>query len=233
MHRLAKDFWRKRRNICTNPTYQTLRAKYKKTMKEVAAGPRILIIDDNPARTQLLTQILEAGTYEVLAPLPLMPQEVLTHQVVQRCPDILLIGADFPGQAVLNGMASLNEHYPCPTVMFSKDGCAETIQSATRAGVSAYVVGRLTEARVRTIIEAAVARFRELRALQRELEKTKASLAERKIIERAKEVVAQQRGCSEAEAYQALRKMAMNRRKRLVEVAQDVLSVTEVLTSNT
>ena len=200
-------------------------------MKEVAAVPRILIIDDNQERTRLLTQILEAVPYEVLAPLPLKPQEVLPEQVAQRHPDILLIGADFPGQAVLKGMAFLSENYPCPTVMFSEDACAETIQSATRAGVSAYVVGKLTEARVRTIIEAAVARFRERQALQRELEKTKASLAERKIVERAKEVVAQQRGCSEAEAYQVLRKMAMNRRKRLAEVAQDVLSVAEVLSN--
>lgn len=201
-------------------------------MKEVAAGTRILIIDDNPERTHLLTQILASGSYEVLAPLPLMPQAVLMHQVAARCPDILLIGADFPGQAFLKGVASLSECYPCPTVMFSEDGCAATIQAATRAGVSAYVVGKLTGARVKTIIEAAAARFRELRALQCELEKTKANLAERKIIERAKEVIAQQRGSSEAEAYQALRKMAMNRRKRLVEVAQDVLSVAEVLTNH-
>ena len=67
--------------------------------------------------------------------------------------------------------------------------------------------------------------------MQKELEKTKTSLAERKIIERAKEIVAQQRGTTEAEAYRTLRKMAMNRRKRLAEIAQDVLSIAEVLTN--
>ena len=97
--------------------------------------------------------------------------------------------------------------------------------------VSAYAVGKLTGARVKTIIEAAVARFYERRALQQELEKTKTNLAERKIIERAKELVAQQRGCNEAQAYQILRKMAMNRRKRLAEISQDVLSAAEVLTN--
>ena len=100
----------------------------------------------------------------------------------------------------------------------------------TRAGVSAYAVDKLTGARVKTIIEAAVARFCEFRALQQELEKTKINLEERKIIERAKEMVAQQRGCNEAQAYQILRKMAMNRRKRLAEISQDVLSAAEVLT---
>ncbi|MDD9974814.1 MAG: ANTAR domain-containing protein, partial [Candidatus Poribacteria bacterium] len=133
--------------------------------------------------------------------------------------------------AVLSWVASLHESYPCPTVMFSRDERSETIQAATRVGVSAYAVGKLTGARVKTIIEAAVARFYELRALREELEKTKTNLAERKIIERAKELVAQQRGCNEAQAYQILRKMAMNRRKRLAEVSRDILSVAEALTN--
>ena len=118
--------------------------------------------------------------------------------------------------------------------MFSRDERSETIQAATRSGVSAYAVGKLTGARVKTIIESAVARFYEFRAVQQELEKTKTNLAERKIIERAKELVAQQRGCNESQAYQTyqiLREMAMNRRKRLAEISEDVLSVADVLTN--
>lgn len=190
---------------------------------------RILIIDNNPERANSLIQILEASRYKVAAPVRL--QEDLTEQVTQIKPDIILIGVDFPRQTILSWVASLHESYPCPTVMFSRDERSEMIQAATRAGVSAYAVGKLTGARVKTIIEAAVARFYELRALQQELEKTKTNLAERKIIERAKELVAQQRGCNESQAYQILRKMAMNRRKRLAEISQDVLSAADVLTN--
>ena len=155
---------------------------------------RILIIDNNPERANSLIQILEARRYKVAAPVRL--QEGLTEQVTQIKPDIILIGVDFPGQTILSWVASLHESYPCPTVMFSRDERSKTIQAATRAGVSAYAVGKLTGARVKTIIEAAVARFYEFQALQQELEKTKTNLAERKIIERAKELVAQQRGCN-------------------------------------
>ena len=189
---------------------------------------RILIIDNNPERANSLIQILEASRYKVAAPVRL--QEGLTEQVTQIKPDIILIGVDFPGQTILSWVASLHESYPCPTVMFSRDERSKTIQAATRAGVSAYAVGKLTGARVKTIIEAAVARFYEFQALQQELEKTKTNLAERKIIERAKELVAQQRGCNESQAYQILRKMAMNRRKRLAEISQDILSIADVLT---
>ena len=195
----------------------------------VTGKGRVLIIDNNPERANSLIDILKAGHYKVAVPMRL--QEGVAEQVALVKPDIILIGVDFPGRAVLSWVASLHESYPCPTVMFSRDERSETIQAATRAGVSAYAVGKLTGARVKTIIEAAVARFYEFRALQEELEKTKTNLAERKIIERAKELVAQQRGCNEAQAYQILRKMAMNRRKRLAEVSQDILSVAEVLTN--
>ena len=163
--------------------------------------------------------------------MPIRLQEGVAEQVALVMPDIILIGVDFPGHAVLSWVASLLESYPCPTIMFSRDERSETIQAATRAGVSAYAVGKLTGARVKTIIESAVARFYEFRAVQQELEKTKTNLAERKIIERAKELVAQQRGCNESQAYQILRKMAMNRRKRLAEISEDVLSVADVLTN--
>ena len=195
----------------------------------VAGKGRILIIDNNPERANSLIGILEASRYKVAVPVRL--QEDVAEQVALAKPDIIVIGVDFPGHTVLGWVARLHEVYPCPVVMFSRDERSETIQAATRAGVSAYAVGELTVARVKTIIESAVARFHEFQALQQELERTKTNLAERKIIERAKELVAKQRGCNESQAYQILRKMAMNRRKRLAEISQDVLSVADVLTT--
>ena len=198
-------------------------------MEKINSPPSVLIFDNNPERATLLVEILEKVRYNVSVPLRL--QKDLADQVSRLKPDIVLIGVDFPGQVVLDWVAALYESYPCPTVMFSRDERPQTIQAATQAGVSAYAVGKLTVARVKTIIEAAVARFYEFRALREELEKTKMDLAERKIIERAKEMVAQQRGCNEAQAYQILRKMAMNRRRRLAEISQDILSAAEVLTN--
>ncbi len=198
-------------------------------MKAVASLPRVLIIDNNPERSSTLQQILEAGRYEVSFPIRL--QHGLTDQIVKLKPDIIVLGVDFPGKRILKWVASLHAVYPCPTVLFSRDERSETIQAATRAGVSAYAVGELTTARVKTIIAAANARFCELRALQQELEKTKTDIAERKIIERAKERVAEQRGCNESQAYQILRQMAMNHRRRLADISRDVLAISEVLTN--
>ena len=200
-------------------------------MEAVIEMQRVLIVDNDMERISLLNHVFEASRYNVIAHVGL--EQGLLERVKQASPDIILIGADSPRDETLGTVASINQHHPCPIVMFAQDERSETIQNATLAGVSAYVVGKLSKERIETIIEAAVARFCKFQALQQELEKTKTSLAERKIIERAKEIVAQQRGTTEAEAYQTLRKMAMDRRKRLAEIAQDVLSITEVLTNKT
>ena len=198
-------------------------------MKAVAETQNLLIVDDDVNRINQLEHVFEASRYNIIAHVPLRYD--LLQRVEQANPDIILIGVDSPCDETLETIASINQNHPCPIVMFAQDERSETIQNATLAGVSAYVVGELTKERIKTIIKAAVARFGKFRALQQELEKTKTSLAERKIIERAKEIVAQQRGTTEAEAYQTLRKMAMDRRKRLAEIAQDVLSIAEVLTN--
>ncbi len=198
-------------------------------MEAFAETQRVLVVDNKLDRIELLNKVVDkSNRYNVIAQVSL--EQGLIEHVKQTNPDIILICVDAPCDETLHKVAAINNEHPCPIVMFAQDERSETIQNATLAGVSAYAVGELSKERVETIIEAAIARFKRFRELLQELEKTKTSLAERKVIERAKEFVAQQRGITEAEAYQVLRKMAMDRRKRLAEIAQDVLSVAEVLT---
>ncbi len=188
---------------------------------------RILISDDDTERANMLVQALEASEYTVAVHTSSV-RDLLPH-VGRIKPDVVLIGVDAPGQNLLADVATISQQQSVPIVMFTRNNRSETIRAATQAGVSAYVVDGLSPERIQPIIEAAIARFREFQALAQELEKTKTSLAERKIIERAKGVVMEQRGCTEAEAYRMLQKIAMDRKKRLAEIAQDVLSVTAVL----
>ena len=188
---------------------------------------RILIFDDDTERANILVQALEASEYTVEVHTASVGD--LLPQVETIQPDVILIGVDAPGQKMLTDIETIKRQQSVPIVMFTRDNRSETIRAATQAGVSAYVVDGLSPERIQPIIEAAIARFREFQALAQELEKTKTNLAERKIIERAKGLVMEQRGCTEAEAYRMLQKMAMDRKKRLAEIAQDILSVTEAL----
>ena len=65
--------------------------------------------------------------------------------------------------------------------------------------------------------------------MRSELEAVRTALAERKTIDRAKGRLMQARGISEDEAYALLRKTAMDQGRKLVEVAQALVTAAELL----
>jgi response regulator NasT len=83
---------------------------------------------------------------------------------------------------------------------------------------------------VRPILDAAIERFQQYQSLNEELEKTRAQLEERKLIDRAKGILMNQRGLSEEEAYKAMRKLAMSNNKRLVDIAESITTAAKLLT---
>lgn len=186
-----------------------------------------MLVDDQPARAALLEQALTDHKFAVIA--RLSSAAGLAEQVAKLQPDVIVIDLDSPDRDTLEHMALVHRDNPRPVVMFADEGDTETIERAVRAGVSAYVVDGLNPARVKPIVDVAIARFREYHALRRELEETRTQLADRKTIERAKGFLMKQRGMSEQEAYAAMRKMAMDRGQRLPEVAANIIAVFELL----
>ncbi len=187
----------------------------------------VMLVDDQPARAALLEQALTDHKFTVIA--RLSSAAGLAEQVARLQPDVIVIDLDSPDRDTLEHMAEVHRDNPRPVVMFADEGDTETIERAVRAGVSAYVVDGLNPARVKPIVDVAIARFREYHALRRELEETRTQLADRKTIERAKGYLMKQRGMSEQEAYSAMRKMAMDRGQRLPEVAANIIAVFELL----
>src|SRR2546422_488227 len=95
---------------------------------------------------------------------------------------------------------------------------------------SAVLREGLEAARVKSIVEVAVARFGEYQRLREELADANQKLEERKLVERAKGILMKARGMDEDEAFQALRRMAMDRGKRLGEIAQQLIDMADFLT---
>lgn len=196
-------------------------------MSETDKCLRVLVIDKAPGRAAILEQALLDIGHQVAARLS---GPVDLYAEVERIqPDVIIVDLQSPDRDTLEQMREINRHQPRPVVMFADDSDSRTIEQAVRAGVSAYVVDGLNAKRVRPLLDVAIARFREYQALRNELEQAKTSLAERKVIERAKGLLMQRRGCSEEEAYRALRKLAMDQNRRLAEVAENLLSVADML----
>jgi response regulator NasT len=188
---------------------------------------RVLVVDESPERAELLREGLERAGHEVTATLssPL----ALLKTIDELAPDVIVIDTDSPSRDVLEHLVFVSRHTPRPVVMFSQDDAPETIRAATRAGVSAYVVDGLDRTHIKPIIDAAVARFEDFQALRAQLAEAELKLSERKIVERAKGMLMKSRGLDEDAAYAALRKMAMDRKLKLVDVAQRVLDAADLL----
>ena len=188
---------------------------------------RVLVVDESPERAELLREgLLDAG-HEVTATLssPL----ALLKTIEQLKPDVIVIDMDSPSRDVLEHLVFVSQHTPRPVVMFAGDGAPETIRAATRAGVSAYVVDGLDAGRIKAIVDAAVARFEDFQALRTQLAEANLKLSERRLVERAKGLLMKSRGLDEETAYAALRKMAMDRKLKLAEVAQRVVDAADLL----
>lgn len=123
----------------------------------------------------------------------------------------------------------MNQTMPRPVVMFSQDGDSETIRTAVKAGVAAYVVDGFEIERLRPVVDVAIARFEEHQALKLELAEASRKLTERKTIEKAKGILMKTRGMDEEAAYAALRKLAMEKSQPLAKVAANLIDMASLL----
>jgi response regulator NasT len=188
---------------------------------------RVLVVDESEERAAILREGLEKAGHEVAASLT-SPLELL-RAVEALQPDVIVIDTESPTRDVLEHVVMVSQSSPRPIVMFATDAAGEAIRDAVRAGVSAYVVDGLDAGRVNSVVAVACANFEEFQHLKTELAEANLKLSERKLVERAKGLLMQSRGMTEDDAYHALRKLAMSRKSRLGDVAQQVIDTAELL----
>lgn len=187
----------------------------------------VLVIDESQQRAvEICTGLIQAG-HQVAAVLPSALE--LVDRIEEIRPDIILIETESPSRDTLEHLAVMHRDMPRPVIMFSHDDDQQTIRSAIRSGVAAYVVEGFDVARLRPVVDVAVAHFEEHLALRKELEETSRKLSERKIVEKAKGILMKTRGMDEEAAYGALRKLAMERSQPLAKVAGNLVDMAEVL----
>ena len=187
----------------------------------------VLLIDDNPARAEIVEVGLRNAGYRLLARLG--GTQDLPKQVSELHPDVIVVSIDSPSRDTIEDMRRTTDQQPRPIALFVDRSDPATIAAAMEAGVSAYVVKGLAEDRVRPVVDVAVAHFNRYHSMREELERARLSLVERKAIDRAKGLLMEQRGLGEEAAYKLLRKLAMDQNKRIGEVANDIVTYAKVL----
>jgi response regulator NasT len=188
---------------------------------------RVLLVDDDSPHIALLREELARAGCEVVGVLDSAVE--LAETVADLAPDLIIIGADSPQRDTLEHIAVMTQQTPRPIVLFTDDPDRERMQRAIRAGVSSYVVSGLTPERLRPVLDVALARFEIDAALRAELDATRGELAARKRIEKAKGILMEARGLTEEAAYRELRKLAMDRGVKLVDIAERIIEAKSLL----
>jgi len=191
------------------------------------ASLRILVVDSNAVRASVLEDGLKEAGYENVVFIRDMAN--LLRRIVDLDPEVILIDLENPNREVLEQTFQVSRCVQRPIAIFVDQSDSGMIEAAVEAGVGAYVVDGLRKERVRAVLDMAVSRFNALSRLQDELDRTRQALEERKIIERAKGILMKVRGLDESEAYDVMRKAAMNENRRVSEVARSVVTVSRLL----
>lgn len=188
---------------------------------------KVMLVDEDPDRAAGVRAALVACGCDVISLLA-SPLEIY-DAVKTSSPDVIIIDTESPSRDSLESLAFVSRDRPHPIVMFSGDRSSETIREAIRAGVSAYVVDGLSEERLQPILRVAVERFAAEQRLKQQLADVRTQLSDRKNVERAKGVLMKQRELTEEEAFQMLRKFAMDRGIKMADAAARVIDMESML----
>ena len=187
----------------------------------------IMVIDENVPRALLIEAALQNGGNE---------QVYLVHSIdgvaaliSELRPDVIVIDLDNPNRDMLENLFQLTRSVNRPIAMFVDRSDRSTMEAAVDAGVSAYVVDGLRPDRIRPILDMAISRFNAYTKMTAELEQARGELAARKIIDRAKAILMKARNISENEAYAILRKNAMNKNCKIVDVAESLIMAANMM----
>jgi response regulator NasT len=143
-------------------------------------------------------------------------------------PDLVIMDIRMPDLDGIGAAKVLTEERLCPVLLLTAFSQKDLVEAAKDAGVSGYIVKPFTERELVPAIEVVLARFKEFRALERQVGELQEALETRKLVDRAKGLLMDTQGLTEAEAFRKIQKMSMNTRKSMREIAEAILLTHEV-----
>ena len=188
---------------------------------------RIVIVDDSGMRATVLEEGLREAGYDDLE--VMAPRGGFVARLERLAPDVVLMNLGSPSRDALEDMLAVSRALARPIAMFVDSSDEAMIGAAIDAGVSAYVVDGLRKERVKPVLELAIRRFHAFARIEAERDEAVSALAERKTVDRAKQIVMRTKGLAEPDAYALLRRTAMNGGRKIVDVAEALITASDLL----
>jgi response regulator NasT len=186
---------------------------------------RILVAEDEHLVAQGIAQALRALAYEVIG--PVADGDAATAIARTDHPDLALLDIRMPQRDGLSAAESLWKELEIPSVILSAYSSQQYVDEAQRVGVFGYLLKPITGEALRATINVAWARASSHVAQSHRIDQLERSLAVRKTVEMAKWRLIEARRITEADAHALLQRTARNERRRLIDLAEDLLKSTD------
>lgn len=183
---------------------------------------RVLIADDEALiRLDVREMLIDAG-HTVVAEAKNGDDAI--RFVRELKPDFVIMDVKMPGSDGINASKVIVDEQLAPVLLLTAYSQEDIVSKANDAGVLAYLVKPVREEQLFPAMEVAYARFKDIRALGLELESLKSSLETRKLLDRAKGILMDAHGFTEAEAYRKMQQYSMNQRITIKQLAEAIIS---------
>jgi AmiR/NasT family two-component response regulator len=208
------------------PTMTTHKKEHS-AMDRGRTGLRVAVADDEPEVRNLLEKMLKSLGHEVAC------AASTGRELVEFCMatpvDLVMTDIRMPDMDGLDAAAVIYEKSRTPIILLSGHCDSELIERAEETHVFAYLVKPVTQMQLEPAIALASRRFEEFKSLEQEAADLRQALADRKLIERAKGLLMKHLSVDEQEAFRRLQKLASSKNKKLIEIAEMVLTAAEAL----
>jgi len=187
---------------------------------------RVIIADDESLIRMDLREMLTNLGYLVVG--EVADGRSAVNQARELRPDVVIMDIKMPDMDGIEATQVLTEEHIAPVVLLSAYSQRELVERAREAGVVAYLVKPYREEELAPAIEVALARFAEFSDLQRQVSDLQLALETRKLVDRAKGILMDKQGLTEAESFRKIQKMSMDNRKAMKDVAEAIILAHQV-----
>ena len=188
---------------------------------------KIAIADDELDMRDYFQQILPLLGHQV-SPWPETGRELVELCAATR-PDLVITDIKMPDMDGIDAAAQIYKNAPVPVILVSAYHDPEFIRRAEADHIMAYLVKPIKQADLEPAIGIAMRRFEQFQALRKETSDLKQALEDRKVIEKAKGILMKKAGLDEHDAFRRLQKLASDKNRKLIEIAQMILTAEEAL----
>jgi response regulator NasT len=181
----------------------------------------ILICDDEPIiRMNLKAMLSELGFDDVLE---CGDGKRAVEMALGSYPDLVILDVSMPVMDGITAASEISKKLKIPMILLTNAYDAATVKRASESGIAAFLTKPLRKQDLLPALEIALHHVEEIEELKEKIEDLRETIENRKIIEKAKGMLMEKNRLPEADAYRAMQKMAMDKRKNLRQVADGIL----------